>query len=70
MKTERRIYERIKEMDLTPINVTLTWRGALKMLIVMMDDGTPESKEFALNELDRMARIADMYAEAHNDELV
>jgi hypothetical protein len=42
--------------DLTP-----TWAGVIDALIVLVESGTPESKDFAKHELRRLARIADRH---------
>jgi hypothetical protein len=41
------------------INVAPTWTGMLPMLLALYTDATPDARAFALEELQRMARIAD-----------
>jgi hypothetical protein len=47
--------EEVGTVDLTP-----TWESILPVLMVALVDGTEEGKRMARNELQRMARIADM----------
>lgn len=53
------------------INITPTWAGVLPTLLVVFTDSTSnEDKAFALDELRRMARLADLYVASQKDPLV
>lgn len=41
------------------IDITPTWRGCLPILLEVFENGTPEGRKMALEELHRMALIAD-----------
>ncbi|GIK74470.1 MAG: hypothetical protein BroJett021_34580 [Chloroflexota bacterium] len=45
------------------IDLKLTWRGALPMLLAVLSDGTPEGRKKAAEELHKMAAAADAAAE-------
>lgn len=40
--------------------LNLTWRAALPMLLALYEDGTPDGRAFALDELKRLAFYADI----------
>lgn len=43
------------------INVTPTWAGILPVLRAILEDGTVASQQAAWGEIERMARLADLY---------
>ena len=43
------------------IDLTPTWRGVLPMLLAGIENGTPESRKIAIEELQKMAEAADLY---------
>lgn len=43
------------------IDITPTWRSILPVLVLAVEQGTPEGRRIALEELNRMADIADEY---------
>lgn len=45
------------------IDCTPTWQGSLPYLFVVLEDGTPEGKRLAKEELKKMATAADAYNE-------
>jgi hypothetical protein len=47
---------RPKTIDLTP-----TWTAVLPILFAALEDGTPEGKRMAREEIRQMARAADLY---------
>lgn len=49
------------------INVTPTWRGILPLLLTGYADGTPKGRAIAFAELQRMADLADRYADEHKE---
>jgi hypothetical protein len=42
-------------------DITPTWSGSIDALILLIESGTPKSREFAKTELRRLARIADRH---------
>lgn len=48
-------------MEKMVIDMTPTWSGILPALLASVEDGTPEGRKIAIDELERMARIADKY---------
>ncbi len=44
------------------IKIELTWEGTLNALLLLVESGNAEGREYALGELRRMAKIADMTA--------
>ena len=49
------------------VDVTPTWREILPTLLALYEDGTCVGRMSALNELQRMADIADMTVKAIRD---
>ena len=45
------------------IRIALTWEGCLPMLLAAYEDGTPQDRAIALDELRRMAMVADASVE-------
>lgn len=43
------------------IDMTPTWRGILPILLAALEDGTPEGKRIAREEIQRMADAADLW---------
>lgn len=43
------------------IDITLTWRSIVPMLVLALQEGTPEGQGIAREEIERMANIADEY---------
>ena len=41
--------------------VTPAWRGVLKPILVLLECGSAEGKKIAIEELERMADLADRY---------
>jgi hypothetical protein len=41
------------------IDMTPTWRGTAKLLIVLLESGNPAAKKYAREEIERMGRILD-----------
>ncbi len=50
-----------ENFDLTP-----TWEQALKGYLLILENGSPEGKKVAKEELLRMAKAADLYNEVIN----
>lgn len=46
----------MKTIDITP-----TWAGILPTLLVLLQDGSNEGQKTAREELQKMARAADLY---------
>jgi hypothetical protein len=46
------------------VDLSLSWHGALPVLLALMSDGNAIGKSFAARELERMARCADLANEA------
>lgn len=46
------------------VDLSLSWHSALPVLLVLMSDGNAIGKSFAVRELKRMARCADLANEA------
>lgn len=49
------------------INVTPTWQGLVPVFVALIENGAPEGRKFAVDELRRMARIADRAVAARDD---
>jgi len=49
------------DKDTDMLTVTLRWSGLLPVFIQMIETGSQKGRQFALQELYRMARLADMY---------
>ena len=45
----------------TTIDLTPTWEGILPVLVTLLKDGNREGRATALDELNRMAKLADAY---------
>lgn len=43
------------------IDITPTWRGVLPVLLELIANGTPEGRKLAIEELRKMANLADAY---------
>ena len=43
------------------INCTPTWEGLLPAIIHLIESGGPSAKKIAIEELEKMARAADLY---------
>lgn len=43
------------------IEITPTWRSVLQPILVLLEIGTFEGKKIAIEELERMADLADRY---------
>ena len=41
------------------IDLTMTWEGALPLILAVLTDGNAEGRKFAREELTRMAQVAD-----------
>jgi hypothetical protein len=50
------------------IDITPTWEGILPALLAVIENGNFEGKKIALEEITRMAQLADLYVE-HNAEI-
>jgi hypothetical protein len=50
------------------IDMTPTWHGILPMLLTGWTDGNATGRKIALEELQRMARLADAYVAEHKGE--
>jgi len=46
------------------IDMTPTWPEALRMLRAVIDNGTDEGKALAWAEIERMAKLAQLYTDA------
>lgn len=58
-------YEEIKQA--TPpqkVSIKLTWSGMLKSCLTIYEDGNVEGRKLALQELEKMAKVADLYVKA------
>ena len=51
------------EKEVTTIDLTPTWAGALRMLLLLWTDGDHEGRKVAREELFKMATLADKYVE-------
>jgi len=49
------------------IDCTPTWSGILSALLALIEDGNPQGRSKAVQELRNMAKVADMYVELHNN---
>lgn len=47
------------------ISIKQTWSSNLKLLLVLLQDGNKEGRDFARNELANMAKVADMMVDHH-----
>ena len=54
-------------MNTKTIDMTPSWEGAVSYLILILESGTSEGKQIAKEELRRMAKLADLYAESVKD---
>ena len=54
----------MKTIDITP-----TWEAVLPLLLAAFEDGTPEGRRMAREELRRMASIADLAAKLEKKQL-
>lgn len=52
---------KVESYDLTP-----SWSGILPVLLMAYADGTPKAQSEARTELERMARLADLYVAAQS----
>lgn len=43
------------------IDITPAWRGVLKPILLLLEVGSTEGKKIAIEELERMADLADRY---------
>lgn len=55
-------------MTVQYIDMTPSWEGILPYLLTIMRDGTMEGRRMAREELQRMAKLADRYAETQRVE--
>jgi hypothetical protein len=46
------------------IKVEMTWESTLPLLLLVLEDGDAKGRKFAREELQRMARAADVAAQA------
>lgn len=53
--------------EIKTIDVTPTWSAILPMLIMVLQDGTPQGQAEATAELRRMAQLADRYVAAQQE---
>lgn len=44
------------------IDITPTWEEALRVYLMLLENGDPQGKKTAKSELQNMARIADFYS--------
>ena len=51
------------EKEITTIDMTPTWAGALRMLLLLWTDGDHEGRKLARKELFKMATLADKWVE-------
>ena len=51
------------EKEVTTIDMTPTWAGALRMFLVLWTDGDYKGRQMAGEELLKMAQLADKYVE-------
>lgn len=42
------------------VNITPTWSAIVPVLIAVLEDGTPEGKKMAKEEIQRMAMLLDL----------
>jgi hypothetical protein len=49
------------------IDVTPTWSGILPALLLVLENGDPAGKKVAREELQNMARIADLFVTAQKN---
>jgi hypothetical protein len=49
------------------IDCTPTWSGILSALLALIEDGNPEGRTKAVQELRNMAKVADMYVELNKN---
>lgn len=47
------------------INLTPSWESILPTLLLLMQDGNAEGRKTAATELNRMAKLADLYVASH-----
>lgn len=50
------------------IDVTPTWSGILGMLITLIENGSPEGRATAIDEMRKMARLADLYVTSQKEK--
>ena len=55
-------------MGVQTIDMTPSWEGLLPYLLTLVQDGTIEARRIAMDELRRMAKLADRHVEAHRIE--
>ena len=48
---------------MSTIDLSINWQSALKILLVVLEDGNKEGKKKAKEELITMAKVADLAAE-------
>lgn len=56
--------------DIRTVDITPSWRGVLRLLLEGYSNGTPEGRRIALEELYRMADLADEAVKAVRDVFV
>ncbi len=49
------------------IDVTPTWSGILPALLTVYSDGNKDGKQIAIEELKRMAELADLYVKSQKN---
>ena len=50
------------------INITPTWEAILPALLAVIENGNFEGRKVALEELTRMAQLADLYVTSQSPE--
>ena len=53
----------MKTIDITP-----TWEGILPALLAVIENGNFEGRKVAIEELTRMAQLADLYVASQSPE--
>jgi hypothetical protein len=46
------------------INITPSWQGLVPAFLALIEDGTAEGRNFAVSEIARMAKVADLKVQA------
>jgi hypothetical protein len=55
-------------MTTQTIDLTPTWRGILPVLIALIEKGNAEGRKAAVDDLERMATIADTYVKQQKEK--
>lgn len=65
---EEQLAAKLRQHGSILLDLKVSWSGVLPLLLAAYADGTEKGRRMALEDLTRMAKIADAYVAEHKDD--